>query len=99
MKPPKSSNPKQARGRPITRQIKINATPEQVAQAIFKAGRKPLEAESLRFFRLASRISPKERPVLSHVSRSILTALFCISTELVAYLDLKQTYGDSLSGE
>ena len=41
MKPPKPSNPKRPRGRPVTRQIKINATPERVAQAIFKAGRKP----------------------------------------------------------
>jgi len=40
-KPEKSTNPKQSRGRPVTRQIKINATPEQIAQAIFKAGRKP----------------------------------------------------------
>ena len=40
MKEPKS-RPKRPRGRPITRQIKINATPEQVAQSIFKAGRKP----------------------------------------------------------
>ena len=37
----KTPKPKQPRGRPITRSIKINATPEQVAQAIFKAGRKP----------------------------------------------------------
>ena len=38
---PKPSKPPSPRGRPVTRQIKINATPEQVAQAIFKAGRKP----------------------------------------------------------
>ena len=43
--PSKSPSPKQPRGRPITRSIKINATPEQVAQAIFKAGRKPEKAK------------------------------------------------------
>ena len=41
MKPPKPSKPKRPRGRPIVRAIKIEATPEEVAQAIFKAGRKP----------------------------------------------------------
>ena len=41
MKAPQPSKPKRPRGRPITRSLKINATPEQVAQAIFKAGRKP----------------------------------------------------------
>ena len=40
-KPSKSSKPKRPRGRPPTRIIKLNATPEQVAQAIFKAGRRP----------------------------------------------------------
>ena len=44
MKPSKTPKPKRPRGRPITRQIKINATPKQVAQAIFKAGRKPEKA-------------------------------------------------------
>lgn len=41
MKSSKSPKPKRPRGRPVTRQIKLDATPEQVAQAIFKAGRKP----------------------------------------------------------
>ena len=41
MKPSKTPKPKRPRGRPITRQIKINATPEQVAQAMFKAALKP----------------------------------------------------------
>ena len=38
--------PKRPRGRPLTRQIKLNATPEQVAQAIFKEGRKPAKPKS-----------------------------------------------------
>lgn len=37
----KPSKPKRPRGRPIIRAIKLNTTPEEVAQAIFKAGRKP----------------------------------------------------------
>lgn len=37
--PYKTSNPKSPRGRSIICQIKLNATPEEVAQAIFKAGR------------------------------------------------------------
>ena len=41
---PKPSKP--PRGRPVTRQIKINATPEQVARAIFKAGQKPLKPKA-----------------------------------------------------
>ncbi len=35
--PPKSPKPKRPRGRPQTRIIKLDATPEEVAQAIFKA--------------------------------------------------------------
>ena len=38
---PKPSKPPSPRGRPVTRHIKINATPEQVAQAMFKAALKP----------------------------------------------------------
>ena len=45
MKPAKPSTSKRPRGRPIIRAIKIEATPEQVAQAIFKAGRKPEKAK------------------------------------------------------
>ena len=45
-KPEKSTKPKRPRGRPIIRAIKINATPKQVAQAIFKAGRKPDKRKS-----------------------------------------------------
>lgn len=43
MKPSKPSKPKRPRGRPIVRAIKIEATPEEVAQAIFKAGRCPID--------------------------------------------------------
>lgn len=42
----KHYKPKRSRGRPITRQIKLNATPEQVAQAIFKTGRKAQKTKS-----------------------------------------------------
>ena len=38
---PKPPSPKRPRGRPVTRSIKLNATPEQVAQAMFKAALKP----------------------------------------------------------
>ena len=41
MKPSKPSTPKRLRGRPVSRQIKLNATPEQVAQAMLKAALKP----------------------------------------------------------
>ena len=46
MNPQKPSKPKRPRGRPIVRAIKINATPEQVAQAIFKAGQKPSKPQA-----------------------------------------------------
>ncbi len=39
--PQKVPKPRRPCGRPIVRMIKLKATPEQVAQAIFKAGRKP----------------------------------------------------------
>ena len=41
MKLPQPSQPKRPRGRPIVRAIKINAIPEQLAQAMFKAALKP----------------------------------------------------------
>ena len=37
----KSDNPPRKRGRPETRIIKIDATPERVARAIFSAVKKP----------------------------------------------------------
>ena len=37
----KSDNQKAGRGRPTTRQIKLDATPERVARAIFAAAKKP----------------------------------------------------------
>ncbi len=46
MNPQKPSNPKRPRGRPIVRAIKLNATPEQVAQAMFKSALKPSKHKS-----------------------------------------------------
>ncbi len=60
MKPLKSSKPKRPRGRPSTRIIKLNATPEQVRKPFSKLGDgltlpKPNQAW------LAFRISPENR--------------------------------------
>ena len=46
MKPSKTPKPKRPRGRPVVREIKLEATPEQVAQAIFKAGQKPTKPKA-----------------------------------------------------
>ena len=46
MKSPNKPKPKRPRGHPIVRAIKIDATPEQVGQAMFKAGRKSNKSKS-----------------------------------------------------
>ena len=46
MRRPISSKPRRLRGRPVTRVMKLNETPEQVAQAIFKAGAKPAKPKT-----------------------------------------------------
>jgi len=46
MKQPPTQHKKLSRGRPIIRQIQLNATPEEVAQAIFKTAQKPQKRET-----------------------------------------------------
>ena len=48
MKTQKKKTPQRKRGRPETRIIKLNATPEQVAQAIFSAVNPPDPARRIK---------------------------------------------------